>query len=142
MPRELVLRIEVKGIDQVIRNLGIAQDAIKDVVGEALRAEGESILEEAKMECPTQTGTLKDSGFVTGPVQEKEDVHVVCGFGTDNVVNPLSGVPTSQYAVPVHERLDVNHPVGKAKFLEDPARRASGTLEGRVGDRVARLVGR
>lgn len=29
---------------------------------------------------------------------------------------------TAEYALPVHERLDVYHPVGQAKFLEEPLR--------------------
>lgn len=29
---------------------------------------------------------------------------------------------TQNYALPVHERLDVFHPVGQAKYLEQPAR--------------------
>lgn len=29
---------------------------------------------------------------------------------------------SASYAVPVHERLDVHHPVGQAKFLEQPLR--------------------
>lgn len=29
---------------------------------------------------------------------------------------------SAPYAVPVHERLDVHHPIGQAKFLEQPIR--------------------
>ncbi len=29
---------------------------------------------------------------------------------------------TAPYAVPVHERMDVHHPIGQAKFLEQPMR--------------------
>jgi hypothetical protein len=32
------------------------------------------------------------------------------------------------YALVVHERLDVHHPVGQAKFLEEPARTKAGEI--------------
>lgn len=38
---------------------------------------------------------------------------------------------TQSYAVYVHERLDVHHPVGQAKFLEQPAREKAGEI-GRI----------
>lgn len=139
---QYVLRINVKGVEQVIRNLSIAQDVIRRAVGDALQAEGELILEEAKNQCPTETGALRNSAFITPPVQDPKEIRVICGFGTDAVVNPKTDTPTKQYAVPVHERLDVDHPTGKAKFLEDPAHAASSRLGERVASRVSRLVGR
>lgn len=35
---------------------------------------------------------------------------------------------TQSYALPVHERMDVNHTVGQAKYLEEPFRTMRGEL--------------
>lgn len=37
---------------------------------------------------------------------------------------------TQSYALPVHERVDVNHPTGKAKFLTDPFKAMRGKAAG------------
>lgn len=39
---------------------------------------------------------------------------------------------TQSYAIYVHENLEANHPVGQAKFLEQPFRSMSGELKGIV----------
>lgn len=138
----LTVGIKVKGVREVAQNLGIAQNDIKRVAGEAMYDVGKQIIEEAKVQCPVDTGALRNSAILTPPVAEADGVLVTGGFGTGDVVNPKSGVATEQYAVPVHERLDVHHPTGKAKFLEDAAYAARDELEREVVKRVARLVGR
>lgn len=45
---------------------------------------------------------------------------------------------TASYAVPVHENLEAHHPVGQAKFLEQPAREL--TNDGTLGDIVRKAV--
>jgi chorismate mutase len=42
----------------------------------------------------------------------------------------------------VHERLDVYHRVGKAKFLEDPAVAAQGRLAERIVDELRHEIDR
>lgn len=51
------------------------------------------------------------------------DVSVVVGF-------------TAAYAVYVHENLDAHHPVGQAKFLEEPVRRLGGK-----GGELSQMIG-
>lgn len=43
---------------------------------------------------------------------------------------------TQAYAIHVHENLEAHHPVGQAKFLEQPARQ----LRGKIGDMVAQAL--
>jgi len=61
------------------------------------------VLKVAKEKTPVDTGFLQSSGEVS----EEPDGFVV-RF-------------TAEYALPVHERTEVNHPNGQAKFLEDAA---------------------
>jgi hypothetical protein len=47
----------------------------------------------------------------------------IIGYGGNgNPINPKTGYPASSYMLAVHEDLLAFHPVGKAKFLEDPVR--------------------
>lgn len=57
--------------------------------------------------------------------------------GSYGSVSVAVGFQTN-YAIYVHENLEAYHPVGMAKFLEEPAR----TLHGQFGKMVRELVGR
>lgn len=137
-----ILRVSVKGIKRIARNLDVAEERLSKELGGALFLEGRKVIEEAALEVPKDTLALYRSRFVTPPTTGKGEIKVICGFGTDSVINPRTGRPTSQYAVYVHERLDLKHPVGKAKFLEDPVNRARPDLEERLARHVAPLIGR
>jgi hypothetical protein len=76
------------------------------VVGDAMYQAAAPIAEASQAECPVQFGVLRASFYMVKAGTD-EDPKVQLGYGTD-------------YAVYVHERVGLNHPVGKAKFLEDP----------------------
>ncbi len=96
--------------------------------GEALLAEGHRVMDLSRPEVPVDRGWLRDSGQVTGPSARGNEVTVRLSYGDSRV----------DYEVPVHERLDVNHPHGKAKYLEDPLKES----ESGMGDRLARRIGK
>jgi hypothetical protein len=137
-----ILRANVRGIKRIARKPQQTEDKVIGALGKALFAEGKEVIEEAAKQVPVDTGALLRSRFVTPPIKKKDEVKVVCGFGTDSVVNPKTGQPTKDYAIYVHERLDVKHPVGKAKFLEDPLNEARVGLEKRLAARVITILGR
>lgn len=92
----------------------------------ALNQEHELIMTSAKRRTPVDTGALRASGHVKQPVIKHGAITSEGGFGG-------SAAP---YAIYVHERLDVRHPVGQAKFYE------SALLDGLVGmdDRLAKHI--
>ena len=45
---------------------------------------------------------------------------------------------TASYAAPVHENLDAHHPVGQAKFLEEPARTLTQEIGSAIGSTFAK----
>lgn len=86
---------------------------------EACRAISDASL----LQVPVDTGTLAHSQFweVTG--HWKVGWTGTIGYGGNgNPINPKTGRPASSYMAAVHEDLTAVHPVGKAKFLEDPLR--------------------
>ena len=82
------------------------------------------VISEASLnQVPRDTGTLALSQFweVTG--HWKTGWTGTIGYGGNgNPINPKTGKPASSYMAVVHEDLTVKHPIGKAKFLEDPLR--------------------
>lgn len=82
-----------------------------------------TISENSLNQVPRDTNTLALSHFweVTG--NYKEGWTGIIGYGGNgNPVNPITGQPASSYMVAVHEDMVAKHPIGKAKFLEDPIR--------------------
>ena len=95
--------------------------AMSDVAG-VMREEGEDTMTDAKELTPVETGTLRASGHVEGPEIGGNVVTVTMAFGG----------AASDYAAIVHERLDVHHPVGQAKYLEQPALQHAEQLPKRI----------
>ena len=112
----------------------ILRDAGK--TGEELLLEGANdIIEDSRGEVPVDTGTLRSSTFVDEPSRSETEISVEFGYGRENdMTNPRTGLLASEYMLAVHERLDVAHTNGKAKFLEDPLNEAIPELQNRLGN--------
>lgn len=89
----------------------------------ALVAACDEILDESMAQVPLDTSTLMLSAFWTITGDYKSGWTAVIGYGGNgDPINPKTGKPASSYMVYVHENLHAQHPIGKAKFLEDPMR--------------------
>ena len=94
----------------------------------ATEAACQEILGNSMAEVPKDTHTLLMSAFYE--VSRRSDTaastwayEAILGYGGNgDPINPRTGQPASTYMVDVHEDLTARHPVGKAKFLEDPVR--------------------
>ena len=94
---------------------------------EAALYQGASIImTEAKKRAPLDVGTLRNSGYVTLPRRDGNDVSVEAGFGG----------AAKAYAVRQHEETSYNHEVGEAKYLQN----AIDAKENEVRARVQRLA--
>lgn len=78
---------------------------------------------ESLQQVPRSTGTLALSQFYSVTGSYRIGWTGVVGYGGNgDPINPLTGQHASDYMVAVHENIDAFHPIGKAKFLEDPIR--------------------
>lgn len=93
--------LKTTGLGSVIKRLRQLSDIADDAVNDALLTVAFEVLREAKKRTPVDTGFLRSSGQV-----DLSGANIVIRF-------------TAKYALPVHERMDVEHPVGEAKFLEN-----------------------
>lgn len=101
--------------EPVIRGMAELKETLAKLGPGGLRAAAKALYQEALIESkesqrrtPVDTGALRASHVVTRPTIE----------GQDATVSIQVGGPAAPYAITVHERLDVDHPVGQAKFLE------------------------
>ena len=91
----------------------------------ATEAACQEILSNSMAEVPKDTHTLLMSAFyeVSRRRIKVWAYKAILGYGGNgDPINPRTGQPASTYMVDVHEDLTARHPVGKAKFLEDPVR--------------------
>lgn len=72
------------------------------------------------------------------PIIDPKGVEVSIVFGGDG--ENRAGVPVSEYAQYVHERLDVTHDTGRAKFLESAVHDMSGAFKQRLELRIKELM--
>jgi hypothetical protein len=125
------LKAEVIGTAKMIEAFEKYGDlAVRALAGE-MYLEAEATMTEAKQETPVDTGALRASGTVLLPEITGDEVLVQMGFGGAAV----------DYAIYVHEDLEKNHPVGKAKFLEDPLNRRVAGMTDRIAAGMARRLG-
>jgi len=118
--------IKIKGIKEVKKNLREYPYKTLKALGKATYEESQIILGESKKQCPVDTGTLRSTGHVTEPKYTKSSVEIQIGYGG----------AAAPYAIYVHERLDLRHKVGKAKFLEDPMKEALPKLPSSISERM------
>lgn len=123
----------VEGVDRLASRLtALASMVGVQTVGHALVAEAEIEMTEAKRRTPVKTGALRASGHVGGPFNRTGGVvEVVMGFGG----------PAVSYAATVHERLDVFHRNGQAKYLESVLLESVPYLAQRIANRIRAGLG-
>lgn len=83
------------------------------------------ILEISLAQVPRDTDTLASTAGYRLEGNWREGFRGVVGYALDSdtdAVNPKTGKAASSYVLAVHENLNVNHPIGNAKFLENAVR--------------------
>ena len=118
-----MIAMDVKGIDELIRKFVDASEKLMAGLEKTLYREAQKVMTKSKRICPVDRGPLRASGHVNQPVRAGTSVTVDKGYGNSSV----------DYALAVHERLDVQHkPPTQAKFLEQPALEAVPDIEREV----------
>lgn len=122
----------INGVQGLNGNLNYLKTMVPTATHERLLDEVNAIMAESLTEVPRDTNSLADSAFV-----EDNAGNITFGYGGNNVkTNPKNGESTEDYMLIVHEDLSVNHPVGKAKFLEDPINRHKVNFESNLIQKI------
>lgn len=116
--------LTIEGAASVEKSLRRLIEQIPDRAAQTLNAVAEETMTVSKDRTPVKTGRLKRSGNVSKHATA-EDLSAELSYGTE-------------YAVHVHERLDLRHTVGQAKFLESAVNEAVKVLGPRVAEDLLR----
>lgn len=107
------MEIKLKSPQELIDLLNRFKNAYPSEMSSAIyRAVLFNIMRPSIQECPIKFGALRASNFIDDPAVRDGNIAVSFGY-------------TRSYGIYVHENLEAYHkPPTKAKFLEDPMRRA------------------
>jgi hypothetical protein len=97
-----------------------------DEVGRALYIETEIESKEVKRRTPVDTGELRASVHVVGPIRRWRQIYTEI----------VAGGPAAPYAIYVHEDPDAFHPVGQWKFIESVVLESRPYMAARVAKRI------
>ena len=122
MARPSVKVAYVDGDQTLIANLEVYAEQMTDAVADGMRKFGGRVEGESTRRCPVETGELRSRVFNEGPLRDGDVYVQVVGYEKFGATWEKG----KAYAVPVHERLGVRHPVGEAKFLENAVNHLSG----------------
>lgn len=122
--------VKLEGMEKLQNMLKVGGQQATIATARALYTEANKVFFDSQAQVPIDTGALRASGIVTKP-------YVV---GTTATVQISYGGAAAPYAVIVHEDLEANHTVGKAKYLEDPLSQAIPTIANSVAKSVEALL--
>jgi len=123
-----MFKLDIEGIDIVSKNLEGKLVEVKLVLKDEIYHMGQHLRSESVKQCPVDTGRLRASATVTPVKEEGDTFYVEVGYGTD-------------YAIYVHERTELRHKVGKAKFLEDPLKENANNYKEWIRSAIRRVIG-
>lgn len=113
-------------ISKVISGLNAAKARKRAAAAKALGKFANHVIGDSQQLTPVDTGALQASGTV-GDVEEKgEKLQVVIGHNTN-------------YAAPVHERTQVPHEIGQAKFLATAVKNNAAKMGPYIAGEVAKV---
>jgi hypothetical protein len=124
-----MISLELRGVDAVVQNLQRLAQPKPHVLGEALRDEGNRIMNESARLVPVDTGLLRSTAAVEQPRQEGPIASVTLRYG---------GYGMAPYAARVEWDVTLNHPHGgQAHFLQAPVFAATSGFTQRIAASIA-----
>ncbi|MBE6506420.1 MAG: hypothetical protein E7Z72_00640 [Methanocorpusculum parvum] len=120
----------ITGDDRLVAMLERSMKDMTETAAKAMMKFAGEIMGRSVDLAPIVTGELRSRSFIEGPLINASGTGYIAVIGYEkHGVSSGGKNPNAKgnfYAVPVHERLDVRHPKGQAKFLEQPYKAASG----------------
>lgn len=114
------------GADKALQDLKKIQLFSPDEFGRALYQEAQIEATECKKVTPVDTGALRASITVEGPVREGRRIYCTIS----------AGGPSAPYAFYVHEDLEAFHKQGEAKYIERPLQESAPYMPDRIAKRI------
>ncbi len=122
----MAIKIKLQGFVELNNKLKNISE-VSNTVQNALLNCGNDLQQKAVDITPRDTGALRASAFTEAESGSKPSV--IVGF-------------EEEYALYVHENLEAHHPVGQAKFLEQPLKENADKYAEHVKNKVQELIDR
>lgn len=116
----MVASVSVKGVKKTLKKLGATTEEIKAATDAAVWQEGLDIIANSAKIVPVKHSHLKGSAYAAPPRNGEVEI----GYGKD-------------YALPVHDRVEVHHNVGQALYLQKPFEAAQRGWDQRLAKRIS-----
>lgn len=111
--------MRITGFSCVVSSLNTMKSGLFAKLSGCLSEAASSVMAESLKITPVATGELRARAFVDNPAVTGDTRKISLGYERNGSVYPVTPSGSSEeYAVLVHERMDVSHAVGQAKFLE------------------------
>ena len=119
------LKLETLGLKKIQRKIDMANRAGRSAIAGAILIEANRTARDARRRTPFKTGALRRSIYVVRP----------------RIGNATTEIGYSApYAIFVHERTELRHSVGQAKFLEVAVNASRNGFVKRIGRDTSRLM--
>ncbi len=103
-------KVKLTGLKQIRRNMmKILRQNAPAAARTFLYSAGNEIMEESRKRAPVDSGDLRRSAYVTIPKTTGDKTEFEFGYGG----------AAAAYAIPQHERTELSHRQGEAKFLDN-----------------------
>lgn len=122
----LKLKLEVTGHQAMSRRMLKLAALAPSSAAIALNEVAEETMTDSKEHTPVEFGVLKGSGHVFQHATPAR-MEAKLAYGTE-------------YAIYVHERTELRHEVGEAKFLENALNRTSSTIAKRITSKMRAIM--
>jgi len=110
---------DILGVSDVLKSVQDKTDKVNAEIQKKLTSAAGELIARSTRLTPIETGELRARTFIDKPQLEDGAWLVNCGYEKNSMAYPKTGEGTgNEYAVYVHERMDLKHKVGQAKFLE------------------------
>jgi hypothetical protein len=128
-----MIRIDLQGVPAVLQNIQRLQRPQTHVLGDALQAEGNRIMNESVRLVPVDTGLLRSTAAVSRPEERGPVVEVELRYGSHG---------TAPYAAKIEFDVTLNHPHGgQAHYLQMPLFQATAGFLERIAAPIRAALG-
>ncbi len=119
--------LKLKGSEKLAKRLELGGKNMTDAAARAMVTFAGEIERQSNALIPVDTGEQRARSFVEGPLEDREGNYVVIvGYEKHGAETGMKNqdVRGDFYAVALHERTNVRHTNGQAKFLETAVKNA------------------
>lgn len=137
---KLVAKLELRGVEKFLARLDGFAPRVRQAASDAVYKQMEIVATDAKNRVPVDLGTLKSTIHARRDEEAGDAISSIAVAGP-MPSDPLDSGPANDYAIVQHERLDFQHKVGEAKYLEKALDGQASKMTRQIAEDIKAAVG-